>query len=338
MAGGRTVWMGIDVAFMRRERNITLALEAGPDAWGVLFDLWLEAKEQRSTDGTVKFGYVSVGQRIGMAPGRVREVVQAAVEIGVLTDFREEGRVCEAVVTDFAKDDRRGREAIRKRDQRSGTQRDTAGQNEEISRHDGDQHSGTDRDNEGHVPFGPPRVEESRGEKRTTPPNPPEGGDEGGGAARSASKGVDADELPDGLTPEQRVAALAVQAELERTHAESCPSAKPPTLRQTGKAVAAHPTVDHLAVAAELDHWAVQPSRTIRDLAGTYRTFVKRRAADDERALAADERIDAAQSAWDRREQRRREKCRAEGVCANCVEARPARGSDYCSACLKAAA
>jgi len=317
MASGRTIWMGMDVAFMRRERNITLALEAGPDAWGVLLNWWLEAKEQRSPDGTVKFGYVSIGQRLGMTPGRVREIVAKAVEIGVLTHFREEDRVCKAVVTDFAEDDRRGGEALKKARQRrgqTGTRVDnetgTDGDNDPDSRGQGDELSPD-------VPNCPPRVEKSRVDN---PPSPPEGAEV---VTPSA-----ADRLPDDLPPELHRSAHEVFAALSQTHAACCPRAAPPTLGQTGRALAAFPAVDHLAVADELAHWAIRPSRPIRDLAATYRTFVKRRANDPAHVEARPE------DAWERRERRWQKECTAKGVCWNCGERRPEGRSNYCSTCL----
>jgi len=146
MANGRTIWMPIDVTWMKRELNMRLVLKAGPEAWGVLLNLWLEAKEQRSQDGTVKFGYVSIGQRICVDPDRVEEIVKQAVAVGVLTGLRE-GLRCEAVLTDFAEDDRRGREAIKKAFQRAGTEGDKGGQDGSLSPD---------------VPNCPPRVEKRR--------------------------------------------------------------------------------------------------------------------------------------------------------------------------------
>ena len=153
--GGRTIWMPTDVAWMRRERNVRLAMKVGPDAWGVMLSLWLLAKEQRSRDGRVKFGYVSVGRQAFVDAERVEEVVAEAATVGALRDLRDDAEgVIECVVTDFEKDDRRGREAMKKADQRAaaaesevGTQGDRTGQGAAESPV---------------VPIRPPRGEERR--------------------------------------------------------------------------------------------------------------------------------------------------------------------------------
>jgi hypothetical protein len=161
MSTGRTTWMGMDVAFLRRERNARLRAREGCEGLIVLVSLWLQAKEQRSPDGSVKFGYFSTGESVGMDEGRVREVVATMLELGVITELDDSDEPADAVLRDFAADDKRGSETLSKQDKRAAKK--AAGQ------------EGTHGDKGGHVPNGPPRGEESREE--TTPLSPPRGAD-----------------------------------------------------------------------------------------------------------------------------------------------------------------
>ena len=254
MSGGRTSWMGMDVAFMGRELNVRLALRCGGETWGVLLALWLNAKQQRSTDGRVKFGVVSLGREAVVDPDKVDEIIKAAVDIGVITDLEQDdhGRL-KGTLTDFAADDRRGGEALKKAGQRAnqqqGTERDSGGQGDVLS------------------PSVP--LEEKRGEKKT----PADAG------VRSAStrprRTVDQDALPDdmpphlaGLVPDL----LAKLADLQRQRGGAVP-----TTRGVALAVKAFPGRDHRSIVSELEHWALAgrgQRKPIKDWAATFRTFL----------------------------------------------------------------
>jgi hypothetical protein len=118
VAGGRTVWMPMDVAWMRRERHVRVGLKFGTEGVGVLWTIWLMCKEQRGA-GRVKFGFVSLARdSFVMDPDRTETIVRYATEVGALSDLTVSGEIVECEVTDFAKDDARGSAAGRKADQR----------------------------------------------------------------------------------------------------------------------------------------------------------------------------------------------------------------------------
>jgi hypothetical protein len=154
MSTGRTIWMGIDVAWLRRGRNARLRAREGGDGIAVLLSLWLQAKEQRSTDGSVKFSYFSTGESVGVDEGHVRRVLATCVELGVVSYLDDEDEPAECVLRDFAADDKRGGETLDKQDKRAAKK--AAGQ------------GGTQRDRGGHVPKSPPRGEESREEQSSS--------------------------------------------------------------------------------------------------------------------------------------------------------------------------
>ena len=140
----------MDVAWMRRERNVRVGLKFGTEGVAVLWTLWLMCKEQRG-GGRVKFGFVSLAREsFVMDPDRTETIVRYATEVGALSDMSVSGEIVECEVTDFAKDDKRGSEAGRKADQRV---RDRAGQ---------------DVTTDLVVTKGHPRVEESREEETTS--------------------------------------------------------------------------------------------------------------------------------------------------------------------------
>jgi hypothetical protein len=92
-------------------------------------------------------------------------------------------------------------------------------------------------------------------------------------------------QLPEGFPEQLRPHAIAVYRIL-RAIAEQHPTAGPVWPLSVGKAIAAHPRHPLVAVAHELDGWAVDPPRPIRDVVGTYRTFLSKR-----RELAATEAL-----------------------------------------------
>lgn len=285
MSGGRTTWMGIDVAWMGRELNVRLAMKCGGETWGVLLSLWLAAKQQRSTDGRVKFGYVSLGREAHVDPDRVEVIVAAAVEVGVITSLESDdlGRLV-GVLTDFAADDRRGGEALKKADQRAarrpGTEGDTGGQDTGVS------HS---------VP-----LEEKRGEKKGLADARP------GRATARPRRAVDQDQLPVDMPTHLAERVPVVLAKLVSVQAQR--GGAVPTTRGVGLAISAFPRRDHLAVAAELEFWALAGygmRKPTKDWAARYRAFLGN-------AVDADPVVTGAAAARPRTERDQRNAARLE--------------------------
>jgi len=284
--------MGVDVAWMRRDLNVRLAMKCGGETWGVLLSLWLNAKEQRSADGRVKFGYVALGREAFVDPDVVEKIVATAVEVGVITDLEadDHGRM-EGVLTDFAADDRRGRAAMKKAGQRSG-QEGTEGDN-----------GSSQGDNGPSCPPVSPCVppDKKRGEEKDL-------ADARSPGARSrARRAVDQDALPDGLAPHLAAripALLAVLGEVQGQRGGNVP-----TVRGVGLAVKAYPRRDHMAVMRELEYWALAGKgqrKPVSDWGATYRTFLSNAADADPIRVAAGTAPVSAMSERERRNVERR--------------------------------
>lgn len=99
--------------------------------------------------------------------------------------------------------------------------------------------------------------------------------------AREDVRNLVPSDFPDELRPHAREVMRVLKAV-----AEDHPAAKAVWPREVGLAVMAFPRRPLVATAHELAGWAVDPPRPIRDVAATYRTFLKRA-----RDLAATERL-----------------------------------------------
>lgn len=105
------------------------------------------------------------------------------------------------------------------------------------------------------------------------------------GSARASNGDDPRNRLPDDFPEHLKPHARAVYRIL-RAIAEQHPTAGVVWPLSVGKAIATHPRHPLVGVAHELDGWAVDPPRPIRDVVATYRTFLDRR-----RELAAAEAL-----------------------------------------------
>jgi hypothetical protein len=106
-------------------------------------------------------------------------------------------------------------------------------------------------------------------------PNSNDNGDSKPG--RKPSKPVDQDALPSSLPEQLHSAAAEVHPLVAAVYDER--GGDMPTLRGVALAVEAFPDRDHLAVARDLQHWALAGkgrNQTVVDWARTYRTFLRR--------------------------------------------------------------
>ena len=160
------MWWPKDCAWWRREHIVELGEEFGADGPAVLDWLSCEAKVQND-GGIVKAGYRTVARGSFVELVTVRHVVSRAVTIGALDDFEEDGTRFVCRISGWAKDNERGRAAVRQADAR-----DRAKDGAEPNQADG--RSVTDSDvsrpvtvRHGESPTEEKRTEEDRREDQT---------------------------------------------------------------------------------------------------------------------------------------------------------------------------
>jgi hypothetical protein len=122
---GRTTWWPKDAAWHRRGYQRRLGRRFGASGLAAMDVMWAWAQEQRTQTQKVGFfynDYILLQEEACLESEELaREIVAYAVELGALIDFDEhqDGNRFRAVVNGLEEDQRRGRESIRKRDQRA---------------------------------------------------------------------------------------------------------------------------------------------------------------------------------------------------------------------------
>lgn len=170
---GSTSWQPRDNAHHDRELTVELLDEfgpAGPYIEVVLRDL---AGQQRH-DGAVKAGFRSLSKKTNVDRDECRKVVEHAAQIGMLDDLEidEDGRRFTCRISGWEADSTRGRNAMKKADQRARARSDEAG---DVSTETGDT-SPSQGDVSGSVPL---KQDKKRRDKTPQPPT---------GATRSAQE------------------------------------------------------------------------------------------------------------------------------------------------------
>lgn len=146
---GRTSWYPTDAAEHDRELNVELGDEfgpAGPLVMRVMKDL--AAQQSLRTDGTVRTGFRVLALKAAKIDrDECRRIVERAGEIGALDDLviDEDGRRFTCRVSGWKADFRRGKETLKKGDQRAGdtspeveTDADPSATDEDVSPSTGD--------------------------------------------------------------------------------------------------------------------------------------------------------------------------------------------------------
>lgn len=250
MTDGRTIWMPKDAGWWRREHIVELGEEFGTVGPAVLDWLSLEAKMQNDA-GRVKSGPKAVARGVFSDAVTVSHVLSRAVRIGALHDYDEHDGRFTCLISGWDKDNRRGWDSFRKADSRAKNGAAV-----------------TDSHDESRPVTEVPQREEKRKGLTSSDVSPVR-------ASRRVDQGQAPDDLPAELA-ERLPDVLGVLAALQAQR-----GGNEPTLRGAALALQAYPDRDHLAVARELEHWAIAGGgqrREIRDWVRQYRSFLDRAA------------------------------------------------------------
>lgn len=118
MTDGRTIWWPKDSAWWRREYIVALGEEFGADGPAVLDWLSCEAKAQND-GGNVKAGIRTCSRGTFVDAATVSHVLSRAVTLGALHDLEEDDGRFRCRISGWAKDNDRGRAAVRQAKRRS---------------------------------------------------------------------------------------------------------------------------------------------------------------------------------------------------------------------------
>lgn len=114
MADGKTYWWAKDAQWLQRDGIVELGTEFGA-AGPLLLDALCGMAKLENDAGHVFTGYVAVARVAFTDPDVCRQVIERAVEIGVLDDFEpaEDGRRFRVRVSGWQADQKKGRAADR---------------------------------------------------------------------------------------------------------------------------------------------------------------------------------------------------------------------------------
>lgn len=264
MNGGRTHYVPKDAGWWRRSRIIELGQQHGPAGPAVIDWLTCEARTQgpiRRHDGSVKSGYAAIAHGVFLpSADQAREIVQAAVEIGLLDDMQEHGRTFTCRISGWRNDVDTRLEADRRAAQRAAeAARDGSG----TAAGDNGRHSG---DNGRQPPDLSPNVPGEGEEKENNDTSLRSV------SARTGEAADPPDDWPTELPGELRPVAEHVHRRL--TGLAQAKSVEAPAMRRVGLVIADYPDHDHRAIVGDVvDYWQHgKGAKTVRkDLARVYR-------------------------------------------------------------------
>jgi hypothetical protein len=243
VSDGRTIWMPKDTGWWRREHVVELGEEFGPVGPAVLDWLSCEAKLQND-GGNVKAGPRTLARGVFSDLVTVRNVLSRAVTIGALHHFEEHDGRFTCTISGWSSDNQRGWNAFRQADYRAKNAEEVTERNA-LSR-----------------PVAP-REEKRREEKdNNVVPLHGEANDEAAKELVQHVEGV----VPGGV--HGFLCAVAANKGVAK-----------PSATAIAKAITEFPDRDHMAVAKDLEFWALEGNGKQRErmaLGNTYRNFLKR--------------------------------------------------------------